>query len=194
MKLERLALGVAVLALVATIWCALEIRELQARLGAASEQSRSTRGRRSAALAATNVEARLQRLEAIAPGLGAVMAHAQMHFAKLYYAAEARNWELARFERVELIERFDTVAALQPQIGTVNLVGVLDAFKQTQLTALQDAIDMKDRGLFREAYRESVAMCNACHQSTGHPYIVITIPTNPPVANQQWEPVADQPK
>jgi hypothetical protein len=56
------------------------------------------------------------------------------------------------------------------------------------MVALKDAIDMKDRSLFKDAYQESIVMCNTCHQSTGRPFITITIPTNPPVANQRWEP------
>jgi hypothetical protein len=67
----------------------------------------------------------------------------------------------------------------------------MDAFKNTQLVALKDAIEMKDRRLFRDAYREALVMCNTCHQSTGRPFITITIPTNPPVSNQRWELPAD---
>ena len=69
----------------------------------------------------------------------------------------------------------------------VNLAGIFEAFKQTQLVSLKDAVEMKDRGLLREAYRDSILMCNTCHQSTGRPFISITIPTNPPVSNQRWD-------
>ncbi len=115
------------------------------------------------------------------------MSSIHLHFSKLYYAAEARNWDLAYFERGEILENLEVVAALKPEERGVSLTGIVEAFKNTQLAALKEAIDMKDRSLFRSAYLEAMNMCNTCHQSTGRPFIVITVPTNPPVANQQWE-------
>lgn len=157
-----------------------EINTLQARLEVAAKQP-------SSGIQATNVEARLKQLESTTPSPGVFMSAIHLHFAKLYFAAEARNWDLAYFERGEIVENLEVVAALRPEEGHVKLAGVIDAFKNTQLAALKDAIDMKDRNLFRSAYRDAINMCNACHQATGRPFIVITVPTNPPVANQQWE-------
>lgn len=192
MKLERIALLAAVLALITAGWGVAEARKLQARLdhfadGARPQSSPGT----SVGSQAANLEQRLKQLEAAAPSPGLFMSAIQLHFAKLYFAGEARNWDLARFERGEILEHLDVVAALRPQEGAVSVTGIMDAFKNTQLVAIQDAIEMKDRGLFRDAYRESIIMCNTCHQATGRPFITITIPTNPPVSNQRWEvPVA----
>lgn len=131
-------------------------------------------------------------LEAASVGLGGVMSSIQLHFAKLYFASEARNWDLAKFQYGELAEKLDAAAALRPEERGVNLVGIIDAFKNTQFAALKDAIEVKDRSLFRDAYRQSILMCNSCHQATGRPFINITVPTNPPVPNQQWElPILD---
>lgn len=107
----------------------------------------------------------------------------------MYYAAEARNWDLARFEREEVLEDLDTVAALKPEERGVSLTGIIVAFTNSAgpLAALKDAMDVSDRALFRKAYGDCVVMCNACHTSTGRP-IVITVPTNPPVFNQRWDP------
>ena len=188
MKLERIALLAAVLALITAGWGVTEVRKLRARLDRAADGSRpqSLPGT-SVGSQATNLEQRLKQLEAAAPSPGLFMSAIQLHFAKLYFAGEARNWDLARFERGEILEHLDVVAALRPQEGAVSVTGIMDAFKNTQLTAIKDAIEMKDRGLFRDAYRESIIMCNTCHQATGRPFITITIPTNPPVSNQRWE-------
>lgn len=183
MKLERIALLAAMIALIIAGWCASEVRNLPARV------TDGLRPRLSASLESqpTNLDQRLKKLEGAAPSPGLFMSAIQLHFAKLYFAGEARNWDLARFERGEILENLDVVAALRPEEGAVSIAGILDAFKNTQLVALKDAIEMKDRGLFREAYREALAMCNTCHQSTGRPFITITMPTNPPVSNQRWE-------
>lgn len=137
-----------------------------------------------------NTEQRLRKLEAVTPDVGQTMLSIQLHFAKLYFAADAHNWELARFEQQEILEDLNTVAALKPEENGINLAGIITAFTNSPtgpLASIKDAIDVSDRPLFRKAYQNSILMCNACHQSTGRPFIVITVPTNPPVFNQQWE-------
>ena len=180
MKLQRIALLAAVIALIIAGWGVAEVRKLHARL------DRVAAGWRPPSLPSatvgsptTNLEQRLKQLEAAAPSPGLFMSAVQLHFAKLYFAGEARNWDLALFERGEILEHLAVVAALRPGEGAASIVGIMDAFKNTQMVALKDAIAMKDRGLFREAYREALGMCNTCHQSSGRPFISITIPTNP---------------
>ena len=188
MKLERVALAVAVLALISVGWSALEVRKLQVRLNRITiELPLQQLPNGSGGSPSTNLEERLKKLEAAAPSPGLFMSAVQLHFAKLYFAGESRNWDLARFERGEILEHLEVVAALRPEEGAVSVAGIMDAFKNTQLVALKDAIEVKDRGLFRDAYRESMLMCNACHQATGRPFINIIIPTNPPVSNQRWD-------
>jgi hypothetical protein len=189
MKLERAALAAAILAVVTAGWSAWQTMKLEARL-----DSRTTPT--AAALTpipsqATNVEQRLHHLEAMTPSVSQIMLGIQSHFAKLHYAAEARNWDLARFERGEIQEDLETVAEMQPAENGVSLVGIIGAFTNGNtgpMAAMNDAIGVSDRQLFRKAYEQTALMCNSCHQATGRPFIVITIPTNPPVFNQRWEP------
>jgi hypothetical protein len=189
MKAERGALLVAIVALITAGWCACEVRRLQTRLENLSGELRSLRPNAgSPSLLTTNLDQRVKTLEAASPGLGGIMADAQTHFAKLYFASEARNWDLARFEWGELESKLNAIAALRAEERGVGLSAIVDAFKQTQLVTLKDAIELKDRRLFREAYQESISMCNGCHQATGRPFIAITTPTQPPVSNQRWEP------
>ena len=116
------------------------------------------------------------------------MLEIQLHFAKLYYASEARNWDLALFERNEIEGNLQSVALLRPEERGVGIAGIIEAFRNTQLAAMSEAIEVKDRGLFRKAYQDSIQMCNTCHEATGRSFITITIPNNPPVPNQKWEP------
>jgi hypothetical protein len=134
------------------------------------------------------VEARLKALEAGAPGMGTVMSGVQLHFAKLYFAGKAKNSELAEFELHEVEENLDKAVTLRPEEQGTNLVGLNDGFKQTQLAALKMAAQQKDWTTFQAAYTEAIGVCNGCHEETGHPFIVITVPAAPPVPNQQWEP------
>lgn len=186
MKLQSAGLLLAIVALITLGWCFHKINNLRNDLEAIRDRKAPPTASITG-LSPTNGEARLRQLEAAAPSPGVFMSAIHLHFSKLYFAAEARNWDLAHFERGEIVENLEVVAALRPIENGVNLPGIIEAFKNTQLTALKDAIDVKDRGLFRAAYQDSLNMCNACHQATGRPFIVITAPTNPPVANQQWE-------
>ena len=183
-KTERAALAVAGLALAAVCWCAWKIQTLQTQLSQNRSLPVHAREQPSEAL-----EPRIKKIESATPGLGDVMCGIQFHFAKLHFAAEGRNWDLARFEQGEVEEGLEKIALLRPQENGVNLSGIADAFKQTQLEALKDAIEMKDRSMFRDAYQQSILMCNTCHQSSGRPFLVITTPTNPPVTNQRWDPL-----
>jgi hypothetical protein len=136
------------------------------------------------------LEAHLKALEAAAPGVGEIMSGVQLHFAKLYFAGKAQNWQLAEFELHEVEENLDKAVELRPEENGTNLVGLADGFKQTQLAALGTAAQHKDWSAFQSAYTEAIGVCNGCHKETTRPFIVITVPAAPPVPNQQWEPPA----
>jgi hypothetical protein len=192
MKSAQIALTAAILAVIAAGWSARQTAKLRARLDSMNAAVPVTPGvAPTAAPQTTNVESRVTHLEAISPDVGQMMLGIQSHFAKLHYAAEARNWDLARFEREEIQEDLETVAAMKPQDNGVNLVGIISAFTNSvtgPMAQMNDAISVSDRQLFRKSYQDMASMCNACHQATGRPFIFITIPTNPPVFNQRWEP------
>jgi hypothetical protein len=189
MKSAPIALAVALVALISAGWSAWQTTKLQARLDSIPASAPAPQV--AAAPQATNISARLAHLEAITPSVSQTMLSIQSHFAKLHYAAEARNWGLANFERGEIEEDLETVAAMKPEENGASLVGIISAFTNTvagPMAEMNDSIAVSDRQLFHKAYQDMAAMCNACHQATGRPFIFITIPTNPPVFNQRWEP------
>lgn len=187
MKLNAPNCIIATLALILAGWSAWKSSNITVRAEASATPAPATNP------SIEKIEQRLCKLESVTPDVGQTMLSIQLHFSKLYFAAEARNWDLARFEREEIIEDLDTVVALKPEDNGVSLAGIIGAFTNSSsgpLASLKDAIDVSDRPLFRKAYQDCIVTCNACHQSTGRPFIVITIPTNPPVFNQRWEPFA----
>src|SRR3954464_15824196 len=52
--------------------------------------------------------------EDYAPGLGEIMSLQQMRHAKLYFAGQAENWDLAAYELEEIGEGFDDVLKYPP--------------------------------------------------------------------------------
>jgi hypothetical protein len=187
MKMQTVAAILATAALILAVWSTWEINALQKRLdslsGTVRGQSIDTRRETDGP-----IEERVRKLEASAPGLGEIMAGIQTHTAKLYYAGKAGNWPLVEFEMTELDEGLAAVPSVRPQENNVPLAPVIDAFRNSQWAALKDVVSRKDTAGFEKAYGDVLMVCNACHQATGKPFIVIIPPTQSPASNQRWEP------
>lgn len=114
-------------------------------------------------------------------GIGEIMSGVHLHFAKAYSAAGAKNWPLADYEVAEVAE--NVKRAVQAGHLETNLPDFEAAFGP-----LEAACKSRDEVKFATAYRSTLSACNQCHQRAGHPYIVVTVPSVPPVSNQQWAP------
>jgi hypothetical protein len=122
------------------------------------------------------------------PGLGEIMSLQQMRHSKLWFAGNARNWDLAGYEFDELKEGFEDVGKLFPTVNAVSLAPVIDGINGKELADLGKAIEARDLGKFATSFDRLSAACNACHQSTKHPFIVIQRPTTLSYTNQSFAP------
>lgn len=111
------------------------------------------------------------------PGLGELMtAFVQPRHIKLGLAGAAGNWDYADYELDELRETFDDIGKLILKHGDLSIPQAIAATVKQPLDALDSAIKAKDSAAFTKAYADLTAGCNACHQSAGHPMIVIKVP------------------
>ena len=85
------------------------------------------------------------------PRLGDIMTLIQIRHAKLWFAGEARNWELAAFLIEELEEGFEDVAKYHPKSHDVMLGPVVEALKANEIAALEKAVEAKSRTAFAPA-------------------------------------------
>ena len=118
------------------------------------------------------------------PGLGEFMSSIQVHHAKLWFAGQAQNWELADFEIAEIKESLEDIpvfCANRPE--TAKLGMILPA-----IDSISKAINTKKPQLFKSGFVLLTASCNNCHQATGHGFNNIIIPANPPFSNQAFVP------
>jgi cytochrome c553 len=122
-----------------------------------------------------------------APGLGEYMTTIQLHTGKLWFAANATNWDLARYELDELKETMEAVKTLNAEKNGVKVSNVLDAVLQSQIVQLEDAIKHKVKSEFQKSYDAALSACNGCHTEAGVKFIQIVRPLAPPVTNQRWE-------
>ncbi|MEH6952728.1 hypothetical protein V4R08_15765 (plasmid) [Nitrobacter sp. NHB1] len=111
------------------------------------------------------------------------MSAAQLRHIKLWFAGESSNWELAAYElrqfRASLIE----AAVLYPDIPVTNVTTMA-----IPIQAVADAIKAKDNRAFKNTFGSLTAGCNTCHQSMGHGYIVMRVPTASPFSDQVFSP------
>jgi hypothetical protein len=126
---------------------------------------------------------------AYVPGLGEIMTLQQMRHSKLWFAGEAKNWELATYEVEELVEGFDDVIEFHPTHKEAP-VAPRDAVPRmiTQpLAEVRAAAELEDPVAFTLAYDRVTEACNRCHAATDFAFNVVARPTSNPFTNQVFE-------
>lgn len=131
------------------------------------------------------LESRIAELEkhAYVPGFGEFMNTIQLHHAKLWFAGNDENWALAKYETDEMKETFDDLEKYvtdRPEVKEAPMI-------HPALDSMLQAVESKDPGKFRSAYMLLTNTCNNCHHATNHGFNVITIPSAPPVTDQQFK-------
>jgi hypothetical protein len=130
--------------------------------------------------------------EAYVPGLGELMTLQQMRHAKLWFAGEAANWELADYELDELGEGFDDIVKYHPT-HKESPVAPKDAIPRMipqPLMDLRTAVMRKDSAAFGQSFDALTTACNNCHQATNFGFNRVQRPASNPYSNQLFEPPA----
>ncbi len=122
------------------------------------------------------------------PELGEQMLGIQIRHARLWFAGEAQNWNLAAFELQELKEAFDAVVEQNPEHAIFQpqrLADILPAMTKGPITALRDSIDHSSKPEFEKAFDVLSAGCTGCHHIAGNDFLVIQRPKTPLLDNLQ---------
>jgi len=119
--------------------------------------------------------------ESHGPGLGEIMSLQQMRHIKLWFAGRAANWPLVDYEIGELKEGFEDVNKLLGGDTIEKAVG-------GPISAMEKAVESKDRAAFTAAFDKLSAGCNSCHRTLNRGFIVIQRPTVLPYSNQSFAP------
>jgi hypothetical protein len=118
-------------------------------------------------------------------GLGEFMNGIQIHHGKLWFAGINRNWKLAEFEVQEIHEALDDIKTYVTDRPETKKIDMIFA----PLDSLALAIQQQNVKFFKTSFTSLTATCNNCHAATDHAFNVITIPSAPPVTNQEFKPV-----
>ena len=122
-------------------------------------------------------------MQKYAPGLGEIMGGIQTHHAKLWYAGINDNWKLAQYEIDELKERFEQARDIETNRPEVKMIPMM----YPAIDSINAAISDKNLIRFKTAFQLLTASCNTCHSANKFEFNVITIPTAPPVTNQDFK-------
>jgi len=96
----------------------------------------------------------------------------QYYAHKLGLAVDAGNADLTRFYSRELEEVIEAVGEIREYEG-IPIAKHLGVTLKPAYAKLEQAIDRGDTSAINGAYHNLLAGCNACHQSSQRPFIVI---------------------
>ncbi len=128
-----------------------------------------------------------QQLTQIQPALGTVMIEYSQRMANAWFAQQAGNWDMARYQVLEMREIQEVGETTRPARASA-----LKAFESSYLDPLAKAIDNKDNTAFTTAYNNAIGGCNSCHASQtssefpgSYKYIKVKVPSS------KWEEIYD---
>jgi hypothetical protein len=94
---------------------------------------------------------------------------------KTYYAAQARNWPLAKFQAKEMRGLMELGAFTRPKYEDN-----LNQFLTENWKPVEEAIAKEDFAAFETAFQKAVEAGNAFHELRDKPYLKWKLPDAPP--------------
>jgi hypothetical protein len=115
------------------------------------------------------------QLAAMQPGLARLMPEIGNRVWKLYYAAQAKNWPLARFQLKEARKLMELAALTRPKYEKS-----LGQYIEKQVAPMMAALDAEDLERFNRELEIAVEVANAYHEAYGKPFLRWKVPSQPP--------------
>jgi len=117
----------------------------------------------------------IEDLVMVQPGLARIMPEIGIRTWKLYYAAKAGNWPMAKFQWKETRGLFELGAFMRPKHEEA-----INKYLAENWSTLEGPIGKQDFAAFEKAFNECVDMANAYHELKEKPYIRWKVPDSPP--------------
>jgi hypothetical protein len=144
-----------------------------------------------------DVVADVARLKSLLPTQSHIMGDVAYHWANLWFAAEKKNWTLARYFFDEARQSVRWAILMRPvrkhpDGRDIDIKGIFDAIDPSAFATTQLAIEDKDAAAFADAYKQTLEACYSCHKAIGRPELRPMIPTAPMTtilnfdANAKW--------
>jgi cytochrome c553 len=117
------------------------------------------------------MQAEIERLKTLVPSYSHPMQDVAINWASLWFAAQKKNWPLARYFYNEARSHIDT----------------------SSLMMVRDAIEKQNAAQFTAAYKTMLESCYSCHKAAGKPMLRPQVPTAPVLTIVNNDPAATWP-
>ncbi len=117
----------------------------------------------------------IEDIATVQPGLARIMPEIGVRTWKLYYAAKAGNWPMAKFQWKETQGLFELGAFMRPKHEEA-----INQYLVENWSTLEAPIKNEDFATFERAFHACIDMANAYHELKDKPYIRWKLPETPP--------------
>lgn len=117
----------------------------------------------------------IEDLAVMQPGLARLMPEVGARTWKLYYAAEARNWPLAKFQLKEAAKLLKLCGVTRPKYAKN-----IDHFLRQNVEVMAKALDGEDFGAFDVEFQKAVDEANVFHEVYNKGFLRWKLPSSPP--------------
>src|SRR3989442_11143497 len=123
----------------------------------------------------------VDQIAAMQPGMARLMDELSRRDWTLFYAAKAKNWELASYMLKESEKILKTAAVARPKHAED-----IAAFVRETFGSIAAAIESKDSSAFEHAYRQGFSDSNRLHDKHNKSFLRIRLPDHP----SEWSDLA----
>ena len=128
----------------------------------------------------------------------AEMQDVAINWASLWFAAQRKNWPLARYFYNEARSHIAWTVRINPNDKVngeiVDLKSIYDAIDTSSLMMVREAIEKQNSTQFVSAYKTMLESCYSCHKAAGKPMIRPQIPTASALTIVNLDPAASWPQ
>lgn len=148
-------------------------------------------------MTAAQMQAEIERLKTLVPSYSHPMQDVAINWASLWFAAQKRNWPLARYFYNEARSHIAWTVRINPnaKVGNdiVDIKSIYDAIDTSSLMMVREAIEKQNPTQFTAAYKTMLESCYSCHKAVGKQMIRPQIPTAPILTIVNNDPAATWP-
>jgi hypothetical protein len=133
-----------------------------------------------------------RQVKQLQPDITEAMLGLQIRHARLWFAGEAGDWELAAFQVHGLKDGLEGIVDIYPEHAALQperLGDILPAMMGAPMKTLRTAVDNKNKAEFEHAFDGVSAACTGCHTVAGFTFLQIHRPKMSLLDNLSGAPV-----
>jgi len=144
------------------------------------------------------MQAEIERLKTLVPSYSHPMQDVAINWQSLWFAAQKKNWPLARYfynearSHIAWTVRINPIAKVDGE--NVDLKSIYDSIDTSSLMDVRTAIEKQNAVQFVTAYKVMLESCYSCHKAAGKPMIRPMVPTASALTIVNYDPAATWPQ